>query len=102
MGSALPYYRNVTSRSHIDVREFEAHARLVIWACEIMGAGPGLSNLANGRGVLPVWPRFFDSRDLPFCLRIEFPTKALPAHRLNLMNEMFLSCNASRPLLTAS
>lgn len=66
-----------------------------------MGAGQSLLNLVNGRGVLPVRPRFFDSCDLPFCLRIEFPTGALPAQRLNFLLEMFLSPNASRPLLTA-
>ena len=51
-----------------------------------MGAGPDLLTLVNGRGVLPLRPRLFNSCDLPICLRIEIPTKALPVQHLRLLH----------------
>lgn len=54
-----------------------------------MGIGPGLLILVSGRGVLPVRRRLSSSCDLPSCLRIESPTKALPAQNLDLSNECF-------------
>ena len=90
--TALLYYRNVTSRSHIDIRQFETHAWLVVWPRQFLGPGSDLLTLVNGRGVLPVRPRLFNSCDLPFCLRIEFPAKALPVQHLGLLHRISVCC----------